>query len=398
MFCLETGRPIQTGQVELPGHASASAEQVDHTGALSGRSRYTLPAIIIGSGLLFLISGCCLVLFALNQPQRIGDPFPGLAIDWPGKPTQTVVPLSSPDQVTIQVTPSPPLSTPVVASTPATQTAQETKTNLEPTQTETPAQMAPTPGKINPKDEAGLVFVPAGPFTMGSDPKVDPYFWGAEGPPHTVTLKSYWIYQLEVTNGMYRKCTAARACPIPVKNASKTRSSYFDNPEFENYPVIFVTWVSAAAYCNWAGGRLPTEAEWEKAARGSQDTRLFPWGNDLAAAGQANYCGRGCNGGIDQDDGYADTAPVGMFPGGASPYGVLDTAGNVWEWVFDWFQPGYSGADLVDPRGPASAKTRVIRGGSWINPHYGLRVVQREGVRPDQSLDTLGFRCVVDDQ
>jgi eukaryotic-like serine/threonine-protein kinase len=223
---------------------------------------------------------------------------------------------------------------------------------------------------------------------MGSDPAQDPYWWGAESPQHKVTLDAFWIYQDEVTNAMYQACVAAKACPLPQLKKSRTRSSYYDDPQFAGYPVIYVTYVSASAYCQWAGGRLPYEAEWEKAARGDQDLRLFPWGNSPAGPQQANTSASGSG----------DTMPAGSFPEGASPYGVLDMAGNVWEWVFDYFQPGYSAKDVTNPIGPASSRTRVMRGGGFANPAAGVRIVQRDGVNPNQGLDTLGFRCVVEEK
>jgi len=270
-----------------------------------------------------------------------------------------------------------------------------------PTPTTTPS---PTPTEVrfttrsNPKDGAGMVFVEAGPFLMGSDAEHDPYFWGAESPRFSVQVDDFWIYQTEVTNAMYRACVRAKACPIPQKDASRSRKKYHTDPLYDDYPVIFVDYTMATAYCGWAGARLPTEAQWEKAARGT-DGRLFPWGSAPAEADQANFCDANC---VEQlatrgkDDGYADTAPVGSYPAGVSPYGALDMAGNVWEWVRDWFVPGYNVRLNDNPLGPASSRHRGIRGGSWANPAEGMRAVLRDGVRPDLALDALGFRCAVE--
>ena len=249
-------------------------------------------------------------------------------------------------------------------------------------------------------DDVELIFIPAGEFIMGRDPDPDPdLFWGAEAPAHKVYLDSYYIYRTEVTNAMYQVCVAEGACPKPGAIDSETRENYYDNSEFSNYPVIYVSWVGAVSYCQWANARLPTEAEWEKAARGD-DGRYFPWGNTPLNGNLANFCDQNCPGRereIGLEDGYRDTAPVGSYSAGASPYGVLDMAGNVWEWASDFFDPGYyQSSPSENPLGPGSGSRRVIRGGSWFNPASGIRTVARASQKPDMALDTIGFRCVVD--
>ena len=235
---------------------------------------------------------------------------------------------------------------------------------------------------------------------MGSNSN-EPYFWGAESPRHTVYLDSYLIYQTEVTNAMYRLCVEAKVCPPPEQNGSRTRSSYFTNPQYGNYPVVYVTYADAVTYCSWAQARLPTEAEWEKAARGT-DGRLFPWGDAALQANLANFCDAGCPNTepaeIESmfDDGYRDTAPVGSYPAGASPYGTLDMAGNVLEWTADWIAPYSGDAQLQDPTGPATGSRRVTRGGSWFSGRSGLRASARASFAPDKTFDLLGFRCVVE--
>jgi formylglycine-generating enzyme required for sulfatase activity len=239
---------------------------------------------------------------------------------------------------------------------------------------------------VNQMDGAELALIPAGEFTMGSEPKSDPYFWGAEYPPHQVALQDYWIYRTEVTNAMYLFCVQSRGCPELPQSISRTRPEYYGNPQYDNYPVIYVSYLGATAYCQWARGRLPTEAEWEKAARGS-DGRLYPWGQDPPSIEQANF----------NDNSYQDTAPVGSFPAGASPYGLLDMAGNVWEWVFDWFSTDYyQSSPSLNPQGPESGTNHVIRGGSWFNPEDALRTVTRASLKPGSVLDTVGFRCAID--
>jgi formylglycine-generating enzyme required for sulfatase activity len=228
--------------------------------------------------------------------------------------------------------------------------------------------------------------IPAGEFIMGSDSRTDPYFWGAEEPVHTVYLETFYIHQTEVTNGTYAQCVAEKICPLPKQTRSRTRSAYYGNPVFDDYPVIHVTYGAASSYCRWAGGRLPTEAEWEKAARGV-DGRLFPWGDQVPTTEKANY----------QASRHSDTVAVGSYLEGASPYGVLDMGGNVWEWVFDWFDPVYYRISPVEnPQGPLNGERRIMRGGSWYNPIDGIRTVGRASTRPAQGLETLGFRCAFD--
>jgi formylglycine-generating enzyme required for sulfatase activity len=289
---------------------------------------------------------------------------------------------------------------------PPTNTAIPTNTHTPlpsatplPTQTPTSANQ-PINLETNPIDGAEIVFVPAGEFIMGSNPNVDPYFWGAEGPQHEVYLDEYWIYRTEVTNSMYQACVAEQACPRPQQLHAIMTDEYYENPTYGDHPVIYVTYIAATAYCRWAGGRLPTEAEWEKAARGT-DGRLFPWGDNQPNEKLANLCDRSCAKGVERDnhldDGYPGPAPVGTFPAGASPYGVLDMSGNVWEWTFDWFQSAYySVSPGENPRGPSSGSTRAMRGGSWFNSTSGIRTVNRISLSPNKSLNTLGFRCAVD--
>ena len=284
--------------------------------------------------------------------------------------------------VEASVTPTPmPTETVTLTPTlpPPTATIAATKTLL-PSATATPS---PIPYVVNPIDDAELVFIPAGEFSMGSDPKVDPYFFGSEGPPHTVTLSDFWIYRTEVTNAMYQGCVEAKACPQPINVRSNTRPDYYRNPSFTDYPVVYVTWKNANSYCQWAGARLPTEAEWEKAARGT-DGRLFPWGNQAPIPNYANY-------------GSRDTEAVGSYPDGASPYDVLDMAGNVIEWVRDYFQATYYQVSPDEnPLGPASGSTRVYRGGAYHNPAAAIRTVMRGSRSESHANVDIGFRCVMD--
>lgn len=244
----------------------------------------------------------------------------------------------------------------------------------------TPASAAPEPRAgatwSRPVDGAVMVSVPEGQFRMGST-DADPDGCDEEKPTHTVSLDAFWIDRTEVTNGQYRKCVEAGACEEP---------SCWDNGDLNgpDQPVVCVTWEDAQAYAAWAGGRLPTEAEWEKAARGT-DGRLYPWGENTPDCQVANY--KGC---------LVRTAMVGSYPDGASPYGALDMAGNVWEWVADWYdETYYSDTSARNPQGPDSGERRVLRGGSFDMSASRLRTAFRVGSRPEYSNWDLGFRVVL---
>ncbi len=238
---------------------------------------------------------------------------------------------------------------------------------------------------ISPKDGMKLLYVPAGNFLMGSvdsDPNAQP----DEKPQHTVYLDAFWIDQTDVTNAMYAKCVSASVCKQPANLTSKTHSSYFDNPQFGNYPVIYVDWNMANAYCKWAGRQLPTEAQWEKAARGT-DGRIYPWGNNRPDfdVTLSNYNLR-----------VGDTTAVGDYPNGASPYGALDMAGNVLQWVADWYNDTYyqnQSLLLSNPSGPTLGQYRVMRGG-WFNFSGDIHSAVRARTVPFNSFYNIGFRCV----
>lgn len=246
---------------------------------------------------------------------------------------------------------------------------------------------------IDPQDGMAMVHIPAGEFKMGSSRVDDPQTLDEEVPQHIVYLDDYWIDRIEVTNAQYALCVSEGACTGPANNRSATRGSYYDDNQYADYPVVYVSWSQAAAYCAWAGRRLPTEAEWEKAARGT-DGRIYPWGNTFDGT-LANYCDINCQTAWKDDrfdDGYTDTAPVGEYPGGTSVYGVMDMAGNAYEWVADWFAP-YSRGSQTNPTGPDSGQEKIIRGGAWGDDPAHVRTSIRSRLNGDSYLDFIGFRC-----
>lgn len=278
-----------------------------------------------------------------------------------------------------------------VADTPATMPATEIPVSPTIETTSTPENI-----KISPKDGMTQILIPAGTFIMGG---LDVYRENDEMPAHKVTLDAYWMDQVEVTNGMYNLCVQAGACRPPRELRSDNRDSYFDNPDYQDYPVIFVAWYDANAYCQWAERRLPTEAEWERAARGD-DERNYPWGDELPNQYNSNSLNI-----------VGDTTRVGSYAEGASPFGILDMAGNVWEWVADLYRPDYySKSPAENPQGPSADEVfdhmRVIRGGSFQEDGVILRLANRsflEGPDPKakpedeayygKATDRIGFRC-----
>ena len=229
---------------------------------------------------------------------------------------------------------------------------------------------------VSEKDGMILQYVPAGSFYMGSS-LLDTHANEDEFPQHSVYLDSFWIDRNEVTNEQYRLCVNDGICDEPGN------AYYYSDTVFNPYPITFVNWFDAQQYCQWAGRRLPTEAEWEKAARGTEG-QLYPWGNDPPNDNLYNHHN-------------ADTMS-GSFPLGASPYGVLDMAGNVWEWTSDWYQSDYykKSNNAENPTGPDEGYGKVRKGGAWgIETSY-LRAAVRGWNNPNDKLRNLGFRCVKD--
>jgi formylglycine-generating enzyme required for sulfatase activity len=222
-----------------------------------------------------------------------------------------------------------------------------------------------------------MVYVPGGTFRMGSTEG-----HSREQPVHVVTLDSFWIDRTEVANSQYARCVVDGICSLPSSTGSYTRDSYYGDSEYDDYPVIYVSWYDADAYCQWAGGRLPTEAEWEYAARGP-DGHIYPWGNDSPNDTLVNY-----------DGNVGDTTRVGSYPGGASWVGALDMAGNVWEKVADWYGE-YPSEAQTNPTGPETGDRKISRGGSWTFNEDGVRADHRRYSTPDDRHFLSGFRCAV---
>ena len=265
-----------------------------------------------------------------------------------------------------------------------TPTATKTKT---PTPTVTPTPTLPI--EITTDKGVEMRLVPAGEFIMGSDSEND------ESPPHTVSLKVFYIDKYEVSNAFYKICVDQAVCLPPKKG------TYFLNKDYQNFPVVYVNWDMAKIYCEWRGARLPTEAEWEKSARG-ENARIYPWGNQFDGSAM-NFCDKNCIGDPDysSDDGFAMLAPVDSFPEGISKYGLFNMAGNVAEWVSSLYKP-YP-YDATDGREDLTIPgERLLRGGAWNSNYLFVRTTSRMprevklDIEKDNQTYGTGFRCARD--
>ncbi len=224
------------------------------------------------------------------------------------------------------------------------------------------------------RDHMNQVYIPAGEFTMGANTK----FIGYKA--HKVYLDAYWIDQLDVTNSMYAVCMKAGKCSHPAHY-----NHYFDDPKYADYPVVYVTWYTAQAFCSWEGGNLPTEAQWEKAARGL-DGRPYPWGTAAPDISLLNYNGD-----------HEDIVSAYDYLIGISPYGLLQMSGNVRQWMSDWYQRNYySISPYKNPQGPDSGQYKSLRGGAFDDDSQEVETFYRAYHEPTSAGQDRGFRCVMD--
>ncbi len=263
-----------------------------------------------------------------------------------------------------------PTPTPLIFGWPG---EQPTATPRPPTPTPTPVSEAEATPAQKPEILEQMVTVSAGPFIMGSDTGEPD-----EQPPHEVDLPAFEIDQFEVTNADFARFVEATGYQTDAEKQGLSRIWRDAASGKDDHPVVYVSWNDAQAFCRWLGKRLPTEAEWEKAARGT-DGRLYPWGSD--------YDPQKLNG---KDSGVRGTTPVGSFPAGVSPYGCMDMAGNVWEWTADWYEP-YPGSTFRSDY--FGQKYRVLRGGGWFETAEWVRTTVRNANSETAANDDLGFRC-----
>ncbi len=351
---------------------------------------------------------------------------------------------ASPPEATPANTPVPPSRTPDLAAPTATLVAvsvtdasvagtaaaihaqSATASQAAVSQSAAATQLAAAPGPtriVSNMDEMVEVSVPAGPFLMGSS-NADHAALADEKPQVEVTLRGFWIDRTEVTVAQFQafvaasgyKTDAERGCCAGAYQHSGG-TVFSPDPAFTfnadwlhplgggggaavpGQPVVQVSWNDASAYCAWAGRRLPSEAEWEKAARG-ENGLIYPWGNEFDGR-RLNYCDKNCNAALHgiTDDTFARTGTVGVFATGASPYGALDMAGNAREWVNDFYDfRGYQGLPTANPPGLESGLTRVVRGGSWIDGPDRVRAAARDSLVPDGRDNLTGFRCALTQQ
>lgn len=273
-------------------------------------------------------------------------------------------------------------------------------TSVAPTTTPTPLPTlipTPTPAPILSQTGMRMLYVPGGVFRYGND-EGDP----DEGPSQLINMDAFYIDETEVTNGQYAQCVEDGACRPPTSNAASYHPAYFGAADYDDYPVVFVDWYAADAFCEWRDARLPTEAEWERAAGYDPillQRTLYSWGDEFDGTA-LNYCDANCiREGNDFviDDGHRDTAPVASYENGRSPIGAYDMLGNVMEWVADWYERDYyAEAPKTNPRGPATGEFKALRGGSWFSRAEELTITRRGFFDPTVSRATLGFRCAMD--
>lgn len=335
----------------------------------------------IGAGILLITALGILGISALFRSFGKDTPIPTFTSQLILSSTNTPVLVTQPGSISTSAeTPTPPASTPTLTSGST---------------------------RVSPIGDMTLIYVPAGQFTMGltNDQFLtlrslcnlivtcEELLLNSRN--YNVELSDFWIYQTEVSNGNYALCVNSRGCTEPQSQNTEnsyTNSNYYANPNFSNYPVVWVSWTQAKEYCNWAGGDLPTSAQWEYAARGN-DGRLFPWGDTFPDASRVSV-----------NEFYDHLKPVNDFKGYPSPFGLLNTSGNVWEWTLDWYDPNYydSSITLKDPvvdsdqNNISGSPAKVIRGSSAWHLSVLASVAVQDWEYPNNPNFGIGFRCALD--
>ena len=408
------GQPT-TLLTQTPSHTQPVASQVGPVSNVSPSNNNRMPLFLGVIMAAVLLIG---VLLGTYVADNGGNDEPVIVLTEPPAPTEVIVVIPDPTetrlptetqlptetatetQLPTETATETPLPTEISTETPlptetATRTPLPTETATEtPLPTEVPAAGAT---RIAQTDGMVQVYVPEGDFEMGSADD-DPDAFDDEKPRHAVYLNAFWIDQTEVTNATFSDFLNEEGNQVEGDVTwlteegervliEQVNGTFEPKNGFTDHPVVEVSWYGANAYCAWAERRLPTEAEWEKAAGGT-DGRKYPWGNEVPTGDLANYSGAGAN------DGYERTSPVGNYPAGASSYGAFDMAGNVGEWVSDNYDSNYYAfSPRQNPVGPLALKTKVFRGGSWFEPAPGIRVRSRGRFNTDFRNFSIGFRC-----
>ena len=400
--CPNCGQVVMAGSESCPYCAVSFSQQPaagEAAGTASPAAWFAMPRaptwlwIALGMvGALVVISGGVLLFWngVFSPPSQPAAPTPSLPAAAStlaaASPTASGVPPEA------SATPAPSAS-PVSAIPPACTAAGQTWTR--------------------PGDQMEMVCVPTGSFQIGMSKCV---FTGCGGEVGggSVDLEAYWIDRTEVTNRMFTLFTEATGFITGAERGGASEVNGITNPVFganwrhpqgpesslsglDDHPVVQINWYAADAYCQWADGSLPTEAQWEKAARGA-DGRLFPWGNELPKDAYLNAADSNLPvawARSDMNDGYRYTAPVGSYPAGGSPFGAMDMAGNAWEWTRTLLKSyPYAANDGREIEGqPVASDRLVMRGGSWYDDYGSVRSTLRYGGKPDQAHDAVGFRC-----
>ncbi|MDT8305043.1 MAG: SUMF1/EgtB/PvdO family nonheme iron enzyme, partial [Anaerolineae bacterium] len=342
----------------LPAHAPARRLPTQARRAVQQRTMYGL----LGLLLLILVAGAAVLAWG-----------PGALVE--GEEARAAATATTQAEVIAALTAVAPTPTPTLEPTP------------EPT---------PTPAPFTTETGSRMLYVPGGLFRLGND-QGDP----DERPSRMVRLDPFFIDETEVTNRAYAQCVSDGGCTPPVSSSSAFNRDYYGSGEFSDYPVIYVNWEQARQFCEWRDARLPSEAEWERAASFDPERgvkTVYPWGDEFAGD-LLNYCDSSCNADYRDttfNDGYRDVAPVGSYPDGRSIAGAYDMLGNVMEWTNDWYDRNYySSASDSNPLGPTDGFSKSVRGGSWLSDRAELSVTARTFYETTAARSNIGFRCAM---